>query len=171
MQVVALIREENGVYRALFPDFPGCTPVADNPNSIIAKATEALSHHIARMIADGRELPQVRSLAWFAADPTFLADSGSLMIVLVSYTPAPREVRVHRSNRQNYSITSSARMSSVGGTMMPSAFKANFAYIEQRLAYEKLKKGEIDAMIAVQGKPSKFTTTIKDPGLHLVPVD
>ncbi len=46
------------------------------------------------MIADGRELPQVRSLAWFAADPTFLADSGSLMIVLVSYTPAPREVRL-----------------------------------------------------------------------------
>ncbi len=78
---------------------------------------------------------------------------------------------MHRSNRQNYSITSSARMSSVGGTMMPSAFKANFAYIEQRLAYERLKKGEIDAMIAVQGKPSKFTTTIKDPDLHLVPVD
>ena len=77
---------------------------------------------------------------------------------------------MHRSNRQNYSITSSARMSSVGGTMMPSAFKANFAYNEQRLAYEKLKKGEIDAMIAVQAK-SKFTTTIKDPDLHLVPVD
>src|SRR5437667_4978933 len=94
MQVVVLIREENGVYRALFPDFPGCTTAANNPNSIIAKATEALSHHIARMMADGRELPQVRSLAWFAADPTFLADSGSLMIVLVSYTPAPREVRV-----------------------------------------------------------------------------
>src|SRR5712692_1458318 len=94
MQVVALIREENGVHRALFPDFPGCSTAANNPNSIIAKATEALSHHIARMMADGRELPQVRSLAWFAADPTFLADSGSLMIVLVSYTPAPREVRL-----------------------------------------------------------------------------
>ena len=94
MQVVALIREENGVYRALFPDFPGCTTAADNPNSIIAKATEALSHHIARMMADGRELPRVRSLASFAADPTFLADSDSLMIVLVSYAPAPREVRV-----------------------------------------------------------------------------
>ncbi len=94
MQVVALIREENGVYRALFPDFPGCSTAANNPNTIIAKATEALSHHIVRMIAEGRELPQVRSLAWFAADPTFLADSGSLMIVLVSYTPAPREVRL-----------------------------------------------------------------------------
>jgi len=49
--------------------------------------------------------------------------------------------------------------------------KANFVYIEQRLAYEKLRKGEIDAMIAVQGVPSKFTTTIKDERFHLVPVD
>jgi len=49
--------------------------------------------------------------------------------------------------------------------------KANFAYIEQRLAYEKLRKGEIDAMIAVQGVPSKFTTTIKDDRFHLVPVE
>jgi TRAP transporter TAXI family solute receptor len=49
--------------------------------------------------------------------------------------------------------------------------KANFVYVEQRLAYEKLRKGEIDAMIAVQGVPSKFTTTIKDERFHLVPVD
>jgi TRAP-type uncharacterized transport system substrate-binding protein len=47
----------------------------------------------------------------------------------------------------------------------------NFAYIEQRLAYEKLKKGEIDAMIWVQGKPSKFSTTVKDDNFHFVPVD
>jgi TRAP transporter TAXI family solute receptor len=47
----------------------------------------------------------------------------------------------------------------------------NFAYIEQRLAYEKLKKGEIDAMIWVQGKPSKFTTTVKEDNFHLLPVD
>jgi len=49
--------------------------------------------------------------------------------------------------------------------------KANFVYIEQRLAYEKLRKGEIDAMVAVQGVPSKFTTTITDERFHLVPVD
>src|SRR5438132_5630528 len=47
----------------------------------------------------------------------------------------------------------------------------NFAYIEQRLAYEKLKKGEIDAMIWVQGKPSKFSTTVKDDNFHFIPVD
>jgi TRAP transporter TAXI family solute receptor len=47
----------------------------------------------------------------------------------------------------------------------------NFAYIEQRIAYEKLSKGELDAVIAVQGQPSKATTQIKDPNLHLVPID
>ena len=31
--------------------------------------------------------------------------------------------------------------------------KPKFVYIEQRLAYEKLRKGEIDAMVAVQGVP------------------
>jgi TRAP transporter TAXI family solute receptor len=65
-----------------------------------------------------------------------------------------------------------------GGTFVTSAIvferlgiHANFAYIEQRLAFEKLKKGEIDAMIWVQGKPSKFSTTIKDENFHLIPVD
>ena len=65
-----------------------------------------------------------------------------------------------------------------GGTFVTSAIvferlgiHANFAYIEQRLAFEKLKQGEIDAMIWVQGKPSKFSTTIKDEDFHFVPVD
>ncbi len=49
--------------------------------------------------------------------------------------------------------------------------KAKFVYIEQRIAYEKLRNGEIDALIAVQGSPSKFITQIKDENLHFVPVD
>jgi TRAP transporter TAXI family solute receptor len=49
--------------------------------------------------------------------------------------------------------------------------KANFVFIEQRIAYEKLRKGEIDAMVAVQGAPSKFITQIKDDNLHFVPID
>jgi TRAP transporter TAXI family solute receptor len=65
-----------------------------------------------------------------------------------------------------------------GGTFVTAAIvferlgiKPNFAYIEQRVAYEMLRKGEIDAMVAVQGRPSKFITTVNDPRLHLVPVD
>ena len=140
MQVVALIREENGVYRALFPDFPGCTTAADNPNSIIAKATEALSHHIARMMADGRELPQVRSLAWFAADPTFLADSDSLMIVLVSYAPAPREVRVEVTLDESLL----ARIDSAAETTEETRSEYIAGAVRQRLT----KEGKTDSDVA-----------------------
>src|SRR6202012_2344963 len=37
--------------------------------------------------------------------------------------------------------------------------KANFVYVEQRIAMEKLKKGEIDAVIVVGGKPYKSVST------------
>ena len=49
--------------------------------------------------------------------------------------------------------------------------KPKFVYVEQRIALEKLHKGEIDAVIAVQGKPSKIISQIKDDRLHFVPVD
>jgi TRAP transporter TAXI family solute receptor len=48
--------------------------------------------------------------------------------------------------------------------------KPKFVYVEQRIALEKMKTGEIDAVIAVQGKPSRIITQIKDDRLHLVPV-
>src|SRR6266480_4275250 len=63
MQVVALIHEENGVYGASFPDFPGCTTAATDPDTVIAKAAEVLARHIEDMVAEGLELPQVRALA------------------------------------------------------------------------------------------------------------
>ena len=46
-----------------------------------------------------------------------------------------------------------------------------FAYIEQRIAYDKLSKGELDAVVAVQGQPSKATTQITDHNLHLLPIE
>lgn len=49
--------------------------------------------------------------------------------------------------------------------------KPNFVYVEQRIAMEKLKAGEIDAVIAVQGKPSKSVSQFKDDRFHLVSVD
>jgi TRAP transporter TAXI family solute receptor len=65
-----------------------------------------------------------------------------------------------------------------GGTFVTSievferlGIKPKFVYIEQRIAYEKLRKGEIDAMIAVQGNPSRFIKSIKDDRFHLVPVE
>ena len=65
-----------------------------------------------------------------------------------------------------------------GGTFVTSlivferlGIKPKFVYVEQRIAFERMKKGEVDAVIAVQGKPSKFISQIKDDNLHLVPVD
>jgi TRAP transporter TAXI family solute receptor len=50
--------------------------------------------------------------------------------------------------------------------------KANFVYIEQRIAMEKLKKGEVDAVIVVGGKPYKSVSSfVNDGRFHLVSVD
>ncbi len=50
--------------------------------------------------------------------------------------------------------------------------KANWVYIEQRIAMEKLKNGEVDAVIVVGGKPYKSVSNFKNDGrFHLVKVD
>jgi TRAP transporter TAXI family solute receptor len=50
--------------------------------------------------------------------------------------------------------------------------KANWVYIEQRIAMEKLKKGEVDAVIVVGGKPYKSVSNFGNDGrFHLVKVD
>jgi TRAP-type uncharacterized transport system substrate-binding protein len=51
-------------------------------------------------------------------------------------------------------------------------FKANFAYIEQRIATEKLKRGDLDAVIVVGGKPYLSVTAFNNDGrLHLAAVN
>jgi branched-chain amino acid transport system substrate-binding protein len=49
--------------------------------------------------------------------------------------------------------------------------KPHLLYIEPRLALEQLRKGDIDAIIAVEGKPLQWLSQINDPNLHLVPVE
>jgi TRAP transporter TAXI family solute receptor len=51
--------------------------------------------------------------------------------------------------------------------------KPNLVYIEQRISMEMLKKGELDAVIAVGGKPYKSVSGFKDDRdrFHFVPVD
>ena len=49
--------------------------------------------------------------------------------------------------------------------------KANFVYIEQRIAMEKLKNGDLDAVIVVGGKPYLSVTTFNNDGrFHLATV-
>src|SRR3989475_11222852 len=62
-----------------------------------------------------------------------------------------------------------------GGTFVTAAtvferlgMKPKVLYIEQRLAMEKMKSGEIDAVIVCGGKPYKSVSTFKNDRLHLV---
>src|SRR6201985_3725403 len=50
--------------------------------------------------------------------------------------------------------------------------KANWVYIEQRIAMEKLEKGGVDAVVVVGGKPYKAVSNFANDGrFHLVKVD
>jgi ABC-type branched-subunit amino acid transport system substrate-binding protein/TRAP-type uncharacterized transport system substrate-binding protein len=49
--------------------------------------------------------------------------------------------------------------------------KPHLVYNEPRLAVDSLRRGEVDAVLAVEGKPSQWLGQIRDPNLHLVPVD
>jgi branched-chain amino acid transport system substrate-binding protein len=48
--------------------------------------------------------------------------------------------------------------------------KPHLLYIEPRIALEMLRKGEIDAIVAVEGKPVQWLNQVNDPDLHLVGV-
>ena len=49
--------------------------------------------------------------------------------------------------------------------------KPHFLYIEQRVALQMLKRGEIDAVVAVEGKPLTEIGQIASDDLHFVPID
>jgi TRAP transporter TAXI family solute receptor len=49
--------------------------------------------------------------------------------------------------------------------------KPKVVYVEQRIALEKMRAGEIDAVIVVGGKPYKSVGAFKDDRFHMVPVD
>jgi branched-chain amino acid transport system substrate-binding protein len=49
--------------------------------------------------------------------------------------------------------------------------KPHLLYIEPRIALDMLRKGDVDAIIAVEGKPLQWLSEVNDPNLHLVPVD
>ena len=49
--------------------------------------------------------------------------------------------------------------------------RPHLIYQEPRLAVDMLRKGEIDAIVAIEGKPLQWLNQINDRNLHLVPVD
>jgi len=49
--------------------------------------------------------------------------------------------------------------------------RPHFLYIEQRVALERLKRGEIDAVVVVEGKPLQEIARLDSDELHFVPID
>jgi branched-chain amino acid transport system substrate-binding protein len=65
-----------------------------------------------------------------------------------------------------------------GGTFVTSitvferlGIRPHLIYVEPRVGVEMLRKGQIDAVIAVEGKPLPWLSQLDDANLHLVPVD
>jgi DNA end-binding protein Ku len=94
MQVVAMIHYEGDAYGVSFPDFPGCTTVADDLDSAVAKAAEVLAFHAEGLAEDG-PLPRPRSLSELKSDPDFCEDAKDAVLVLVPYEPPTRAVRIN----------------------------------------------------------------------------
>ena len=92
MQVVALIHEENGRFGVSFPDFPGCTTVAESADAAVVKAVGVLAFHVDGLAEDG-PLPDVHTLSQLTAEPTFRKDSEGAIIALVPYAPVDRRPR------------------------------------------------------------------------------
>ena len=49
--------------------------------------------------------------------------------------------------------------------------RPHLIYQEPRLAVDMLRKGEVDAIVAIEGKPVQWLNQINDRNLHLVPVE
>jgi len=49
--------------------------------------------------------------------------------------------------------------------------RPHLLYLEPRLAVDMLRKGEVDAIVAIEGKPLQWLNQINDRNLHLVPVE
>ena len=94
MHVVAMIHHDGDAFGVSFPDFPGCTTVANELDGAVAKAAEVLAFHAEGLAEDG-QLPQPRTLNELQRDPDFIDDSKGAMLVLIPYEPPARAVRIN----------------------------------------------------------------------------
>ncbi len=74
-----------------FPDFPGCVSAGETVEESLLGAQEALSGHVALMIADGDTLPKPTSLEALAAGK----ESSTVAITLVPVVIPGRARRVN----------------------------------------------------------------------------
>ena len=81
------IVEDEGPQTAIglwFPDLPGCFSAGDTIDEALANAPDAIAAYAESLVAEGRTLPQPRSLTELKNDPRFIEELGSNMVALVA---------------------------------------------------------------------------------------
>ncbi len=84
-------KDEGSDYGISFPDFPGCVSAGSTPEEALAMGAEALSGHVAMMIADGDELPVPTPLAEIVDEP----DENVVMHTLIPVVIPGRAKRIN----------------------------------------------------------------------------
>lgn len=90
----ALIHREAGVSGIAFPDFPGVVATGRTAEEAIRKGSEALSFHVAGMVADGDTVPDLRALEALQRDPDFRDDAEGGVLALVRFDLPAKAVRI-----------------------------------------------------------------------------
>ncbi len=95
MQIVALVHRQDNAFGLSFPDLPGCVSAAASLDDLLQDGKEALDLHIEGMLADGEDLPQLRSLDSLKKDETLAEDFAEAELVTLLPVDMPgRSVKV-----------------------------------------------------------------------------
>jgi DNA end-binding protein Ku len=137
MQVVAIIHREKGVYGVSFPDFPGCTTVADDLDDAVANAGEVLASHAERLAEEGL-LPRPRSLSELQSDRNFSEKAKNALLFLVPYEPPSRAVRVNITLQESLLARVDRAAEAVSETR--SAYLATAARLRMRTVADRPRK-------------------------------
>lgn len=100
-QAFALVHEEDGSFGVSFPDFPGAVTVGRSAEEALRKASEALTFHVAGMLADGDTIPAPRALAELQRDPAFQQDAAGAVLAFVPFEMPGKSVRLNVTLDEN----------------------------------------------------------------------
>ena len=88
-QYIALLHKRRGKgYGVSFPDFPGCTAIADDLESALREAAEALAFHADGMREDRRKIPKPRTLEQVRHDGEDWIEWNGAIVATVSASAA-----------------------------------------------------------------------------------
>ena len=123
---VGIIERGESNFGIFFPDFPGCTSVADSVPEVAASGSEALRLHVDLMLRDGEEIPAATNPADIETDP----DIDVVTPLLVPLNLPGKAVRLNVSVEESLLAAIDAAASAEG--LSRSAYLAEAA--RQRLA-------------------------------------